>query len=298
MNRVVLILLLPVLLYPATAHGQCYSHNYGAASYGYSAPSYSYSYPSYNYSYDYTPVVKKKVIHQDIVYTRYIAAIPLLDLPTYSAYYSAPPTQAAPSVAPSAAPQQAQAMAPATNAAPAGGCGDMTRVLNLLERMESRIARLEGGPPQQQQQNYAPQQPLAQAPVQPQTQPPTRQPQVQPQQQPHGRGPRLEEPQPQVQQQVQKVDLRVVAKQKCALCHEQGNESKGGDFVLTLKDGNIVKMTDAQLADLQDHVIRQTMPKMTAAAKSAGITPLTTEESEAYLDEAKRQRTANRSATK
>lgn len=290
MNRVVLMLI-PVLLWPTVSYGQCYNGSY--SSY---APSYSYSYPTY--SYDYTPVVKKKVIHQDIVYTRYIAAIPLLDLPTYSAYYSAPPVQATPSVQ---VPQAAPATAPAANAAPApatGGCGDMTRVLNLLERMESRIARLEGGPPQQPQ-TYAPQQPPAQAPVQP----PARQPQVQPQQQlqqpqqqPHGRGPRLEEPQPQAQQQAQKVDLRVVAKQKCALCHEQGNESKGGDFVLTLKSGELVAMTDAQLADLQTHVIKGTMPKMTAVAKSSGIMPLTVDEAEAWIEESRRQRGINRNA--
>ncbi len=85
-------------------------------------------------------------------------------------------------------------------------------------------------------------------------------------------------------------DVRAVATAKCALCHQRGNEGKGGDLVLTEKNGAFVKLTAAQLLDFTLVVQKQTMPKLNSAAKKAGITALNRVESIALLQEIARQR--------
>lgn len=234
MIRVLSACLLLFALSPAV-RAQCAT--YSSARYA------TYSTPTYYEA----PIVKKKVV-EEIVFQRYIAVLPLLDLPTYGAYYVAPPPTAA-----------APAVAPAPAAAPtAQPCGDMARVLKLLESMDDRIRRLEGGG--------------ASAPGREPVSPPPRAP--------------------------GKVDLRQINQQKCSACHQQGNEAKGGDFVLSDASGSIVKLTDGQLADLQTHVVKGSMPKMNATSRAVGITPLTDDEAEAWIEEARRQRAVNRAATK
>lgn len=59
---------------------------------------------------------------------------------------------------------------------------------------------------------------------------------------------------------------------KCAVCHNQGNETKGGGFVL-LSGGAITKLDSKQLVRLSSHVYKGTMPP-----RSSGVAALTDEE--------------------
>lgn len=104
------------------------------------------------------PVVVKKdvaVIKEVPVFTRFIAVIPLVDLPSYSAVY-APPVVVSPAAPPAIAP------VPAGQAAAAPGA-DMKAVLDLLKAMDARIQKLEAGP----KKPADPFAPAAAAPAQP-----------------------------------------------------------------------------------------------------------------------------------
>jgi len=215
--------------------------------------------PIVNYRSYATPVVKKKVIHEDIVFTRYLAVIPLLDLPTYSAH-----------VVP-ALPRAA--VAPAAPLRTEGPSKEMGQVLQILQSfdgrfraLEDRITRLEGlrsggtplSPP-------PPRMPRAEARVDPTS--PT----------PGG------------------VTAKSVNQQMCAICHDKGNESNGGDFVLSVK-GEIVRMTDAQLVTLGKKLATKSMPKLEVDDEelqkkivAKGIRALNPAEANAWADEIDRQ---------
>src|ERR1019366_500101 len=86
-----------------------------------------------------TPVVVPVV---EVAFVRYVAVLPLLDLPTYSATF-APPVAVAPQVVgqPLAAVGGTPVgAAPVVQSAPAAGTNpDISRMLVLLERMDARI---------------------------------------------------------------------------------------------------------------------------------------------------------------
>lgn len=62
---------------------------------------------------------------------------------------------------------------------------------------------------------------------------------------------------------------------KCAACHQRGNESKGGGFVLTEKDGSLLKLSYRSQAKMRQHVYNSTMPPRDNEYK---IPPLTDQE--------------------
>lgn len=113
-------LVLGLLCLPASA-GTC-----GAVSYSY--------YPSKTY-------VSKKVVVEP-VYTKFVAVIPLVEFPTYSAVY-VPPVAQGPAVVPPAPPQQ-PAQPQANN--------DLKQVMEMLKSMDARLQRLEAQPLAQPQQ--------------------------------------------------------------------------------------------------------------------------------------------------
>ena len=86
------------------------------------------------------------------------------------------------------------------------------------------------------------------------------------------------------------VDIRKVNDAKCAMCHQQGNESRGGDFILSDLTGSLVVFSDSQLTAIEKHVNAGTMPKQTATARAAGVTPLTQIEKNAWIEEIRRRR--------
>lgn len=104
------------------------------------------------YSYrSYRSYVAKKVV-QDVVFTRFVAVIPLADLPTYSAVYTPPvvapvvPGPAPGPVVPGPVPGHGGLQAPKAGQAPAAQPDALQTILAKLEAMEARINKLEGKP--------------------------------------------------------------------------------------------------------------------------------------------------------
>lgn len=217
----------------------------------YVAPSYhvpTYVAPTYHapVTYNHTPVVKKVVNYDykkdDAYYLKFVAVVPLVELPTYSAVYTPP-------YAPVQAPPNRQSNE------------DLKKVLDAIKELGVRVRALEG------RTTPAPTAPTTTPPVgsaAPATTPPTI------------------------------PDVKLVNKNKCALCHERGSEASGGGFVLSEKDGTIVRMTSEQLAELDEQIYANKMPKLNAKAKAKGITSLNDLEYAAFRNEITRQRALNK----
>lgn len=85
------------------------------------------------------PVAVKKdvIVAKEVpLFTRFVALIPLVDLPSYSAVY-APPVVVNPAVPPAITP---------VPAGQPGQTGDMKVILDLLKAMDARLQKLEAGP--------------------------------------------------------------------------------------------------------------------------------------------------------
>lgn len=247
--------LLP-LLSPVEA-GSCagYARTYTAPTYA--APLKSYAAPSYAVhaakAYDY---------QADIYFPKFLAVVPLVQYPSYSAVYAPPVPGQIPGAADPARQQQTQ--------------GEMTQVLSGLKEvtttlrdLDSRLRRLE---------ERSGVQPI------PQQLPPV-------QQAPKQSAPKQNAPAPKQQGQNTGVKhtFASVNAAFCAACHAKGNEANGGDFVLS-DNGVIVKLTDAQVGAMQRVLLKGKMPKLNAHAKNNGIERmLTAEEAQAVLEEVDRQ---------
>lgn len=208
------------------------SSAYSSAYYGssYSAPVYSAPYVA--------PVVKKIVEHKDeAVYLRFVAVVPLVELPTYSAAYVPPYNPL----------QTAQAK---------HNDDQFKQILEILKAYETRFKALEGkqGTPQPLGSTQTPKE--ADAPKIP--------------------------------------DVRAVNAQKCVMCHERGKEAGGGGFVLSEKDGSLVRLNNEQLGELDEQLSTNKMPKLNAKSKAAGVTELTDVEYASFRQEISRQRALNK----
>lgn len=207
------------------------------------------------------PVVVKKDKVIEVVVPRFVAVVPLVDLPSYSAAYVGPGVAVSP-------PQAAAQAAPA---------GELRQVLNEIRDLGVRIRRLE----ERGDRPAAKQEPRAE----PRQEPPegSRQEPKDAKEKPSdpfaGQG---------------LPDVRDVNRAHCARCHERGKEQNGGDFVLSEKDGSIVRLGDLVLLDLMIHCEKRTMPKLNKKAKEAGHKPMNDAEIASWLAEAARQRALNK----
>jgi hypothetical protein len=87
-----------------------------------------------------------------------------------------------------------------------------------------------------------------------------------------------------------------VAASQCALCHQQGNEARGGDFVLTLANGEFRRLSNDELDSLFNMLVDRKMPKLHSKDKdlqraidSAGLHELDEQEFDALRVEIVRQ---------
>ncbi len=199
-------------------------------------------------------VTKEKVV--EVVVPRFVAVIPLVDLPSYSAAYVGP------GIAVGQPPQQQQA-------------GELRQILDEVRSLGARIRRLEdrGDRPEAKPQ-------------------PKAEPKAEPKEESKAK-PKPADPF-EGEAQTALPDVRAINKAKCAMCHERGKQAAGGDFVLSEPDGSIVKLTDLQLLDLMIHCEKKTMPKLTQKSRAAGVKPLTDPEIASWLAEAARQRAINK----
>lgn len=182
------------------------------------------------------------------------AVVPLLELPTYSVgVYTPPPAAPYGNVNPIPNPamqQQAQ--------------GELSQVLNGLKEVtttlrdfDSRLRRLE------EKSGYAPQQQKLPAPKQQQQS-----------KAPTGK----------------QLSFAAVNQAFCAACHAKGNESNGGDFVMSDENGALVALTAEQVVAVQTQLLKGKMPLINERAKKHNITrKMTEEETLAILGEIDRQ---------
>lgn len=250
-------------------------------------------------------VVKKTVVVVEPEIRKYVAVIPLVEFPTYSAVYVPPvvpvgvpvgvPTGPIAGVAPPVAAPVAPPVAPSPPAPSAIAPGDVQRIMDALstinrnfESFDTRIRRLEdkvNGPatplptplPTPNPKPVDPFNPTAPAPAA-STPPPA----------PPGEAP----PVPPTMPKADGAALLATPSSnigKCALCHARGNEASGKGFVLSDASG-IVRLSRAHLDSLAQHVEDDTMPKMTRKAREAGILPFTPAEKAEWRREIARQR--------
>lgn len=220
----------------------------------------TYSAPSYSQGYAYTatkvykaPTAYKEVAYEEPVYYKFQAFVPLIQIPTYSAVY-------APPVAPFSGVQQHSLNQDPAKQQQAQGelqqvLKGLTEVTTTLRNFDDRLRRLE-----ERSGLQAP-------PPQPQALP-------------------KEQPKQQGQAPKGNLSFATVNAKACAMCHERGKESFGGDFILSETSGAMVKLTDAQAGAMSRVLLKGKMPKLNARAKEHGITgPLTAEEAQAILSE-------------
>lgn len=244
--------LLTGLLTVSPAKGDCTNAVTYRSHAGYVTNRVSYSYPTYSYpTVSYPAVVKKVVTHDykkdDYHFYKFVAVVPLVELPTYSSQYVPPYAHAQPN-------PNAQAKS----------SDDVKQILDLLKDLSGRVKVLESRNTQ----------PLNAAPNPAQgTQP---------------------QPNNSAQAQPSPLDVKIVNKQKCAACHERGNETLGGGLVLSEKDGSLVQLSNEKLGDLEEQITTNAMPKINKKAKDLGITALTDQEYAAWRQEISRQRAANK----
>lgn len=246
MNMVVAVL--TTLALATVANAQCYETR--------SRTYYSYSSGAY--------IAPKAKVYTEYapVYQKFLAVIPLVEYPTYSAVYAPPvPVTSAPVQGvnpmpnPAAQTLQSNELKIALEAIKKIG-EDMRSVSTALTEFDKRLRRLE---------ERQPVQPL----------PPAKQ----------------AEPGPKPKEEPSAA-LKALNARACAMCHERGKESNGGDFVLSEPNGSIVKLTGEQLTAMQRMLNpeRPKMPKLTEAAKKAGITShLNEEETKLWYREIDRQ---------
>lgn len=241
--------LFAALLVISSANAQtCGSYRVYRTQAAYSTPYVSYSTPV-TYSTPYVAPVVKKVVEykkEDPYYLKFVAVVPLVELPTYSAYYTPPYSPVAPP------PSVAKGMSKE----------DLKEIVDLIKGLDNRMKALEG-------RTEGKATPLA--PVDPKVDPKT-----------EGKA------------DSKIPDVRLVNQQKCAICHQRGNESKGGRFILSEADGSIVRLNNEQLGELDEQLSTNAMPKINATSKAAKITPLTDEEYAAFRQEISRQRALNK----
>jgi mono/diheme cytochrome c family protein len=199
----------------------------------------------------YTPSYQTHVTH-DVTFTRVLAVIPLLDLPSYSASY-----------VPAATPP-----APAAAAQTAGPSAEMKEVVSILKGFDARLKRLEAV-------RAAPAATPARTPA------PVMPPAVDAPASATGAG---------------KLTLADVNKASCAACHQKGNESAGGDFVISDSAGVVRHFSDRELVSLTKHISRGTMPKQNARAKERGVLPLDDAAVEVWMEEINKQGETNKQA--
>jgi hypothetical protein len=205
----------------------------------------------------YVPPMVKKVVEykkEDPYYLKFVAVVPLVELPTYSAYYTPPynPVQPPPS--------QAQTRGLSKE--------DFKEIVDLIKGLDSRMKALEG---------KAPLTPLAPADSKLDSKT-------------DGKA----DGKTDAKVDTKIPDIRLVNQQKCAICHQRGNEAKGGRFILSEADGSIVRLNNEQLGELDEQLSTNAMPKINATSKAAKITPLTDEEYAAFRQEISRQRAINK----
>lgn len=237
----------------------CRSRSYGGySSYSYSAPAYSYqSYaaPSYGYA---APAVTK-TYKEETKYLKFLAVLPLVELPSYSAVYSPP--------------QQLQS--PQAQAAPRAASSQMDQILSQqqavltkLDQLDKNVqalsSRVEG---LERSGRFGGAQPQANLKTAPDAEPIPKQPSKE-----------------------GKLTAALVNKQACAVCHERGNEQHGGDFVMSEPDGKFTRWSDKQLMAMERLLLSDKMPKINKRSQEAGITgALNKEAKEALLAERDRQ---------
>lgn len=226
----------------------CGSYRTFRGSTYYSYPTYSTSYaPTYSapvtYSTPYVaPVVKKVVEHKDEYhYLKFVAVVPLVELPTYSAVYTPP-------YAPLSAPGGTHKGGGASGSDPV-----LKEILDLVKGYDARLKALEAKSP---------------GPLAPKTDTPAKEPSI--------------------------PDVKQVNQQKCAMCHQRGNEANGGSFILSEKDGSIARLNNEQLGELDEQLSTNKMPKLNAKSKAAGITELNDQEYASWRQEISRQRALNK----
>jgi len=233
-----------VLFCHAAARGQSCGSSYG---YSRSYSSYSYVAPTYSsYSSSYVApakVVVKKDVYAEPSYFRYLLALPLVEIPSYGAAYAPPPPVQPPNGAPAA--QQAPSQMQQILSQQAQVLTALDKLSKSVEALSARVEKIER----------------------------TRQPL--PQKQP--------EPQAQAPRDDALKAAATVSQQKCAACHQKGNESHGGDFVLTDEQGRFVRLTDTQLVSMQRQLVKGKMPKINKRAQEHQITALRKEEADALF---------------
>jgi hypothetical protein len=247
---------------PAKTQAQtCGSYRVYRPSYSYSTYSYpTYSTPAYSapvvshtpYVAPYVaPVVKKVVNYKDDYHLlKFVAVVPLVELPTYSAVYTPPynPLQVNQGNQGNQSKQDSE---------------QLKQIVELLKGYEARFKALEA----------------KQAAVSPKETPkdyPKDTPKDTPRDEP-------------------KIpDVRQVNTQKCALCHQRGNEAVGGKFILSEADGSIVRLNNEQLGELDEQLSTNQMPKLNVKSKQAGITQLSDVEYASWRQEISRQRALNK----
>lgn len=233
MSRVILCGLLAGGWIVALAHAASGQSCYSTPTYSYR--SYSYGTPSYSYAAPY--VAPKKEYKAEPYYLRFLAVIPLVDYPSYSAVYAPAPATVAAQAAP--APQTPAPAAAQPN-------GDLAKIMAALgtinksvELIDARLNRLEGGG---NGGNGAP------APRQ---------------------GQRAPEQPPGPQQTAQQI---VAA--KCVVCHDHKQAGDwGGGFTLVDEAGKIERISDKAVRKLIKHCMAATMPPKEAPKGFTGKLP-------------------------
>lgn len=203
----------------------------------------SYSAPSYS-TYAPAKVVVKKDVYAEPAYFRYLLALPLVEVPTYGAAYAPPPPALA---QPQALPQSQGQPSQMQQILSQQGqiLTSLDKLAKSVDALNARVEKIER----------------------------TRQPQPQAQ-------PKQQQAPPQVNGL---KAAQLVNQQKCAACHQKGNEAHGGDFVLSDEKGNFLKLTDKQLVSMQRQLTRGTMPKLNKRASEHQITALRKEEADALF---------------
>jgi hypothetical protein len=275
MGKFVLSLVCTVLM-SNLAFGQCAS-TYRARTYS-SYSTYNYVTPTYvapTYVAPYVaPVVKKEVVVEKVVvpvFNKYVAVIPIVEFPTYGAFYSAPynpyayPPNPAGGFAGGTQPNPGvpnPGVRAAAPPAPTAQSDDIRQILDLMKGLDSRIRRLEDG--------SAPRGVPKEAPKE---------------------LPKKEEDGPASAPGVREIILK-----KCAGCHSKSNADKYGaekdkkGIVLCDEEGNLLNLSVELISSSQDHVYANTMPKVNARSKELKITPLTDTEAGVIMAELSRLR--------
>lgn len=263
--------------------GTSYSRGYSrGATYSYAAPAYS-SYSTYSYS---TPTMsyaapayvaptayEAPVVKKEVSYLRFLAVLPLVELPSYSAVYTPPPPPAQQQQN-GTTQRQAQAADPQAAAIldQLRGLNEgLTRLDRKVGQIDARLERLERTPrgPIQQQ-----------APAPPPPPPPP----------PAEPGPQPDKEPAKAQQQTKAAGpaaaFAAANKASCAACH-QGKEvadAHGGGFVFTELDGTLAKLDSKQVLSVQRQLTTGKMPKVDSArARAMGVVAPTQQQADAIF---------------